>query len=40
MVEAIIIMVIIVVNMIFPMRPMLIIPMMIIDMYGVIPYIR
>ncbi len=33
-------MVIIVVNMIFPMRPMLIIPMMIIDMYGVIPYIR
>ena len=39
MIEAIIIMLIIVVNMIFPVRPMLIIPMMIIDMYGVIPYI-
>jgi len=40
MIEAIIIMLIIVVNMIFPVRPMLIIPMTIIDMYGVIPYIN
>ena len=31
-------MLIILVNMIFPVRPMLIIPMMIIDMYGVLPY--
>lgn len=38
MVEAIIIMVIVVVIMIFPMRPTLII-LMIIDLYGVIPYI-
>jgi len=38
--EAIIMMLIIVVNMIFPVRPMLIIPMMVVDMYGVIPYIN
>lgn len=40
MFEAIIFMVIIVVNMIFPMRPMLIITIMIIDMYGATPYIN
>lgn len=40
MVETIIITAIIVVNLMFPMRPMPITPMMIIDMYGVIPYME